>query len=106
MRTLVTGAAGFLASHLCERLLTDGHEVVGVDNFLTGHKRNLIPLSQSNKFSFIEADVSRNIPVTGHFDRIFHLASPASPIDYVELPFETLYVNSDGTRNALRLAEQ
>ena len=105
MRILVTGGAGFVPSHLCERLLVDGHEVVAVDNFVTGHRRNLIPLQAHKGFSFVEADSSKSLPVEGRFDRIFNMASPASPIDYVELPFETLYVGADGTRLALERAE-
>ena len=104
MRIAVTGGAGFVPSHLCERLLQDGHEVVAIDNFVTGHRRNLAPLQAHRGFSFVEADVTKEIPVDGRFDRVYHMASPASPIDYVQLPFETLYVGSDGTRNALDLA--
>ena len=108
MRILVTGGAGFVPSHLCERLLTDGHEVVAVDNFVTGHRRNLEPLQAFGpRFRFVEADVSAGLPgraELGQVDRVYHMASPASPIDYVELPFETLYVGSDGTRNALDVA--
>ena len=106
MRIVVTGAAGFLGSHLCERLLSDGHDVLGLDNFVTGQRRNLLALQAHDRFSFVEADVSRSLPVVGEVDRIYHLACPASPIDYVELPFETLYVSSDGTRLALELAER
>jgi len=105
MRIVVTGAAGFLGSHLCERLLTDGHEVVGIDNLLTGQQRNLDLLAEHPHFTFVHADVSKSVPVDGAVDRIFHLASPASPIDYVELPFETMYVNADGSRHCLELAE-
>ena len=106
MRILVAGGAGFVGSHLCERLLRDGHDVVALDNFITGHRRNLSPLSAYKNFSFVEADLSKSIPCDGRFDRIYNLASPASPIDYVELPFETLYVGADGTRGALERAEQ
>lgn len=106
MRILVAGGAGFVPSHLCERLLRDGHEVVALDNFVTGHRRNLEPLQEFPGFHFVEADLTRGIPVEGRFDRIYNLASPASPIDYVELPFETLYVGSDGTRVALERAWQ
>ena len=101
MRILVTGGAGFIASHLCERLLEQGHEVVAVDNFITGHRRNIATLLPHPAFRFVEADVTRSLPVDGRFDRIFHMASPASPIDYVQLPFETLYCGSDATRIAL-----
>lgn len=101
MRILVTGGAGFIPSHLCERLLEQGHEVVGVDNFITGHRRNLAKLSTMPGFQFVEADVTKELPVDGRFDRIYHMASPASPIDYVQLPFETLYCGSDATRIAL-----
>jgi dTDP-glucose 4,6-dehydratase len=101
MRILVTGGAGFLGSHLCERLLADGHTVVAVDNFITGNPRNVDGFRDNPAFSLVEADVIKGLPVEGRFDRIFHLASPASPIDYVELPFATLYAGSDATRNCL-----
>ncbi len=104
MRILVTGGAGFVPSHLCERLLADGHEVVAVDNFVTGHRRNVAGFVDHPRFTFVEADVSREIPVDGGLDRIFHMASPASPIDYVELPFETLYAGSDASRLCLNRA--
>ncbi|MEC7946883.1 MAG: NAD-dependent epimerase/dehydratase family protein, partial [Myxococcota bacterium] len=104
MRILVTGGAGFVGSHLCERLLQDGHEVVALDNLLTGARANISALDRHPKFSFVEADVTLGITAAGTFDRIFHMASPASPIDYVELPFETLYVGSDGTRACLERA--
>lgn len=106
MRVVVTGAAGFLGSHLCERLLRDGHDVVGVDNLLTGQQGNVSLLSEQRRFSFVHADVSKTLPVDGAVDRIFHLASPASPVDYVELPFDTMYVNADGSRLCLDLAVQ
>ena len=104
MRILVTGGAGFVGSHLCEHLLSSGHEVVALDNLLTGARSNLDGLSQHPSFQFVEADVTAGIPIDGTFDRVYHLASPASPIDYVELPFETLYVGSDGTRACLERA--
>jgi len=106
MRTLVTGGAGFLGSHLCERLLALGHHVVALDNLVTGRRSNVGHLEAHDDFQFVEADLCVGIPVDGKFERIFHLASPASPIDYVELPFETLYVGSDGTRHVLERAEQ
>ena len=105
MRILVTGGAGFLGSHLCERLLELGHDVVALDNMVTGRETNVGHLHASTRFQLVHADLCEGIPVDGRFERIFHLASPASPIDYVELPFETLYVGSDGTRHVLERAE-
>jgi len=106
MHILVTGGAGFLGSHLCDRLLRDGHSVVALDNCITGSKRNISHLYGDHRFTFLEADLCVGIPCPDTFDQIFHLASPASPIDYVELPFETLYVGSDGTRHALERAHK
>lgn len=107
MNILVTGVAGFLGSHLAEALLNQGHQVIGVDNFLTGSKRNLRYLKHPN-FTFIEADVceKRTWSKDLKLDRIYYLASPASPIDYVDLPFETLFVGSYGCHNYLDLAEK
>ena len=105
MRVLVSGGAGFVGSHLCERLLNDGHEVVAFDNLITGSTSNLEDFQDSDRFLFVEGNIIDGIPIPGRFDRIYHLASPASPIDYVELPFDTLYVGSDGTRNALLRAK-
>ncbi len=104
MRILVTGGAGFVPSHLVDILLAGGHEVVAVDNFVTGSRANVAHLAEHPGFQLVVADVSKELPVSGRFDRVYHMASPASPIDYVELPFETLYVGSDGTRNALERA--
>jgi dTDP-glucose 4,6-dehydratase len=104
MRVLVTGGAGFLGSHLCDRLIEDGHDVVALDNFITGNAANIAHLDGNERFLLVDADLCECIPVTGRFDWIFHLASPASPIDYVELPFETLYVGSDGARHVLERA--
>ncbi len=106
MRVLVTGGAGFLGSHLTDRLINDGHQVVVLDNFITGNPSNIGHLKGSPSFELVEADLCDGIPVDGTFDWIFHLASPASPIDYVELPFETLYVGSDGARHVLNRAVQ
>lgn len=106
MRILVTGGAGFLGSHLVQRLIGDGHDVVALDNFVTGNAKNLEAVIGHSNFSFIETNLIEGIPEIGRLDRIFHLASPASPIDYIELPFETLYVGSDGTRHVLERAEQ
>ncbi len=104
MRVVVTGGAGFLGSHLCTRLLGDGHEVVCVDSFLTGEPENVAHLVGDPGFSLVTADVTRGIPVAGPVDLVLHWASPASPVDYLELPLETLRVGSVGTENALELA--
>ncbi len=104
MRVVVTGAAGFIGSHLSETLLDRGHSVVGVDNLLTGDMANIAHL-RDRDFQFIRHDVTRYIDVDGPVDFIFHWASPASPIDYLELPIPTLKVGSLGTHNALGLAK-
>ena len=109
MHILVTGAAGFLGSHLCDQLLTQGHTVVGVDNFLTGNARNIQKIQRhehATAFRFVELDVCDPYVWNEKFDQIYYLASPASPIDYVQFPFETLYVGSFGCRNYLELAHQ
>jgi dTDP-glucose 4,6-dehydratase len=105
MRILVTGGAGFLGSHLCDRLLAESHEVVAMDNLLTGNKRNIAHLEGRPGFSFIFHDVTKYIAVDGPLDAVLHFASPASPIDYLELPIQTLKVGSLGTHNALGLAQ-
>ncbi len=104
MRLLVTGAAGFLGSHLAERILGDGHEVLGLDNFVTGSRENLEPLRAFDRFDFIEHDISDPIEIPGRLDGILHFASPASPVDYLELPIQTLKVGSRGTHHCLGIA--
>jgi len=103
MRVVVTGAAGFIGSHLCEALLDRGHRVIGIDNLLTGDMANVAHL-QGRDLDFIRHDVTRHIDVDGPVDFVLHWASPASPIDYLELPIQTLKVGSLGTHNALGLA--
>ena len=104
MRTVVTGAAGFLGSHLCDRFLAEGWEVLGVDNFITGRKENLAHLRGNRSFSLVEADVSEPVPIAGDLAYVLHFASPASPPDYLRHPIETMRVGSVGTLNALELA--
>lgn len=103
-RILVTGGAGFLGSHLCARLVSEGNNVVCMDNYITGNERNIKPLLDSDDIEFVKHDVSKFIEVDGDLDFIMHFASPASPIDYLELPIQTLKVGSLGTHNALGLA--
>lgn len=105
MRVVITGAAGFLGSHLSDRFLADGHEVVGVDNLITGHTDNIAHLMSNPRFRFVQHDVSTYVDVPGPFEGVLHLASPASPVDYLELPIQTLKVGSLGTHNALGLAK-
>ncbi|MGB5815813.1 MAG: UDP-glucuronic acid decarboxylase family protein [Thermoanaerobaculia bacterium] len=102
--SIVTGGAGFLGSHLCERLLEEGHRVVCVDNLITGTKANIAHILDHDDFEFLEHDVTRPFEVLGTIDNVLHFASPASPIDYLELPIQTLKVGSLGTHNTLGLA--
>jgi dTDP-glucose 4,6-dehydratase len=102
---VVTGGAGFLGSHLTDRLLAEGFRVIGVDNFITGNPANLEHLKGNANYSFIEQDVTKYLDIPGDVNIVFHFASPASPIDYLELPIQTLKVGSLGTHNALGLAK-
>ena len=104
MRAVVLGGSGFIGSHLVDRLLDRGDEVVAVDSYLTGRRQNLARRLGRARFRLVEHDICQPIPVVGQFDAVFNLASPASPIDYARLPLETLDVGSLGTRNALDLA--
>ncbi len=103
--TVVTGGSGFLGSHLSDRLLKEGHCVVAIDNLITGNTRNIEHLAGNERFCFIKHDVTQYIFVPGRVDFIFHFASPASPIDYLEIPIQTLKVGAHGTHNALGLAK-
>jgi dTDP-glucose 4,6-dehydratase len=104
-RAVITGGAGFLGSHLCERALAEGYEVVCVDNLVTGRLENIKHLIPRGDFEYVEHDISKPFTVEGPVDIILHFASPASPIDYLELPIQTLKVGSLGTHNALGLAK-
>lgn len=104
-RTVVTGAAGFLGSHLCDRLLAEGHEVVGIDNLLTGSISNIHHI-RSEHFTFIKQDVTDYLYLKGEVDYVLHFASPASPVDYLNLPIQTLKVGALGTHKTLGLARE
>jgi len=104
-RILITGAAGFLGSHLCDRFINEGFYVIGMDNLITGDLKNIEHLFHRDDFEFYHHDVSKFIHVPGHLDYILHFASPASPIDYLKIPIQTLKVGSLGTHNCLGLAK-
>lgn len=104
-KVLITGAAGFLGSHLCDRFIKEGYFVIGMDNFITGDKKNLQHLESNPGFEFIEHDVTQFVKIEGKLDYILHFASPASPIDYLKIPIQTLKVGSLGTHNLLGLAK-
>ena len=105
-RVLITGAAGFLGSHLCDRFVKEGFQVIGMDNLITGDLNNIQHLMKLKEFEFYYNDVSKFIHVPGKLDYILHFASPASPIDYLKIPIQTLKVGSLGTHNLLGLAKE
>ena len=105
-RILITGAAGFLGSHLCERFIREGFEVIGMDNLITGDLRNIEHLMKSRNFDFHHHDITKFVHVPGQLDYILHFASPASPIDYLKIPIQTLKVGSVGTLHCLGLAKE
>ena len=104
MRILISGGAGFVGSHLCDRLIDEGHSVVAIDNFLTGRRQNIAHLQGNPRFHLLEADVTEKFCVDGHVDYVLHLASPASPVDYLNYPVESMQVGSAGTKSLLDLA--
>jgi dTDP-glucose 4,6-dehydratase len=106
LRAVVTGGAGFLGSHLCDRLIERGDEVVCVDDFSTGRRENVAHLEDNRAFTLVQADVSSELPIEGEVGAVLHLASAASPPDYLERPLETLAVGSEGTRRGLQLAQR
>jgi dTDP-glucose 4,6-dehydratase len=106
MRYVISGGAGFIGSHLCDQLISSGHQVVAVDNLITGHHQNIKHLEVESGFEFIRADVCLPVKIDGHVDRVFHMASLASPVDYLQNPLETLESGSTGTRNMLELARE
>ncbi|MBL7831264.1 MAG: GDP-mannose 4,6-dehydratase, partial [Saprospiraceae bacterium] len=105
-RVLITGAAGFLGSHLCDRFIKEGYEVIGMDNLITGSLSNIEHLFPNKDFTYYHHDVTRFVHVPGQLDYILHFASPASPIDYLQMPIQTLKVGSLGTHNLLGLAKE
>lgn len=106
MRILVAGGAGFIGSHLCERLLSEGHDVVAIDNYITGSRKNVSHLINQPRFTLIERDVIQPFNIEGPLDAVMNLASPASPVGYLDNPIETMLVGSHGTHNTLEIALQ
>jgi len=105
-RILITGAAGFLGSHLCDRFIREEYEVIGMDNLLTGDMNNISHLMSLKEFNFYHHDVTKFVHIPDNLDYILHFASPASPIDYLQMPIQTLKVGSLGTHNLLGLAKE
>jgi dTDP-glucose 4,6-dehydratase len=104
-KILITGAAGFLGSHLCDRFIYEGYYVIAMDNLITGELQNIKHLTKNPNFNFINHDVTKYIQIEGGLDFILHFASPASPIDYLKIPIQTLKVGALGTHNLLGLAK-
>jgi dTDP-glucose 4,6-dehydratase len=105
VRTVITGGAGFIGSHLCERFLAEGDEVICVDNLITGNLVNIEPFRKNDRFTFIRHDISHALEIDGEVDNVLHFASPASPVDYLQHPIQTLKVGSLGTHNTLGMAK-
>ncbi|MEL7252431.1 MAG: NAD-dependent epimerase/dehydratase family protein, partial [Bacteroidota bacterium] len=105
-RILITGGAGFLGSHLCDRFIKEGYQVIAMDNLLTGNKENIAHLFPLPEFEYYHHDITKFVHVPGHLDYILHFASPASPIDYLKMPIQTLKVGALGTHNLLGLAKE
>lgn len=103
-RVLITGAAGFLGSHLCDRFINEGYKVIAIDNLITGDLKNISHLEKLPQFTFMKHDITERIEINGELDFVLHFASPASPIDYLKIPIQTLKVGSLGTHNCLGLA--
>ena len=103
-RVLITGAAGFLGSHLCDRFINEGYKVIAIDNLITGDLKNISHLEKLSQFTFMKHDITERIEINGELDFVLHFASPASPIDYLKIPIQTLKVGSLGTHNCLGLA--
>ncbi|MGC2660799.1 MAG: NAD-dependent epimerase/dehydratase family protein, partial [Bryobacteraceae bacterium] len=106
MKNVISGAAGFIGSHLCDRLIEQDQEIIAIDNFITGHCSNIEHLLDHPRFQFIEHDIAQPIEIEGAVHRVFHLASLASPVDYLNHPIETLESGSSGTRTMLEIARK